>query len=61
MRVLKSFVVRDDMEGSHDNRMKIDGPSWNGLAQSRPKMVGQVCMKVQFDMHGGEMVMVEEE
>lgn len=61
MRVLKPFMVRDDIEGVHDNSMKIDEPSWNGLAQSRPKIVGKVCMKVQFDMHGGEMVMVEEE
>lgn len=43
-----------------DKRMKREGPSWNGEAQSRPKF-GEGCMEEQVDMRGGKRVKVEVE
>lgn len=51
-------MVREEVGGGHERRMKVDGPSWNGLAQSRPKL-SDWCMEVHVDMDGGAMVMVE--
>lgn len=53
------FMVREEVGGAQDKRMKVDGPIWNGLAQSRPKLVGEGCMVVHVDMVGGVMVKVE--
>lgn len=53
------LTVREDVGGSQDRRMKVEEPIWNGVVQSRPKLVGEVCMKVHVDMHGGAMVKVE--
>lgn len=53
------LMVREDVGGMHERRRKIDGPSWNGLAQSKPKLVGACCMELHVDIKGGEMVRVE--
>lgn len=55
------FMVKEEVGGAQDKRMKVDGPSWNGLVQSRPKLKGEEagCMEVQVDMEGGVMVKVE--
>lgn len=50
-------MVMEEVEDEQPKRMKADGPSWNGLAQSNPKMIAaECCMEVQLDMHGGAMV-----
>ena len=46
------------MGGVHDSIRKVDGPSWNGLAQSRLNLE-DCCMEVHVDMQGGVIVMVE--
>ncbi len=52
--------MRDDVvRVLHEMRMKVDGPSWKGLAQSRPKTAEQRCMDVHVDMSEGVMVRVE--
>lgn len=52
------LIVREEVGGVHDRRRKVDGPSWNGLAQSRPKF-DDCCMELHVDMEGGVMVKVE--
>lgn len=42
-------------DGGQERRMNADGPSWKGLAQSRPRF-GDGCMEVQLDMSGGVTV-----
>lgn len=42
-------------------RISVDGPSWNGPAQSRPNLREVGRMEVQLDMQGGEMVRTEAE
>lgn len=44
-------------DGGQERRMKADGPSWKGLAQSRPRF-GDGCMQVQLDISGGMTVKV---
>lgn len=51
--------VREEVGGGHEMRMKVDGPSWNGLVQSRPKLVEYWCMDLHVDMSVGVMVKVE--
>jgi hypothetical protein len=51
-------MLSDEVGGVHERRRKVDEPSWNGLAQSRPKL-GDCCMEVHVDMCGGVMIKVE--
>ena len=51
-------MVRDEVGGVHERRRKVDWPSWNGLAQSMPKL-GDCCMEVHVDICGGVMIKVE--
>lgn len=51
--------VRDDVGGMHEMRMKVDGPTWNGLVQSKPRTEEHRCMDVHVDMSEGVMVRVE--
>lgn len=50
--------MREEVGGWQERRMKVDGPSWNGLAQSRPRLDGEGCMELHVDMEGGVRVRV---
>lgn len=54
------LTVRAEVGGAQARRRKVDGPSWKGLAQSRPRL-GDCCMEVHVDMEGGVIVKVEVE
>lgn len=53
------LMVREEVGGAQDKRMKVEEPSWNGVVQSRPKLGGEGCMEAHVDMQGGVMVKVE--
>lgn len=45
----EDLIVREEVGGVHERRRKVDRPSWNGLAQSRPKL-GDGFIVVHVDM-----------
>lgn len=54
-------MAMEDVEEEQPKRMNVDGPIWNGPAQSSPKLIEVGCMLVQLDMQGGAMMMTAAE